>query len=351
MKNIITIIIILYSVCLFSETEIIIPSGKNAKTQKDFENTKYLFLKKNIVEHFAKFANKKASYYDATKQFLDDFCKYYTTNLTSNDLEKLLTTGENLLKTIYPQKKNIIQTDPMMSGYDPMLQNTKKVDDIKCNTQIVKAVYGILLLENRKYDKAKEYLNNIEDELEKEKVSKYFLAIIANNILKINLFLYDDNKDYYNKTIEAISTFLMSKEYNDDRGRLALDLIEKSYITAKYNDFKIKAKILKKIDEKQKLDNWIKLVLSADIDINNAWEIRTHDAGKNITDDMRTGFHNNIAIAYPKYIKAWDLYPQFPEVSARMIEVACIRKNRSSMEFWFNRCMQAQIDYEPAYIQ
>ncbi len=311
---------------IFDKKEIVIPCVAETKTQKDFNNTKYVFLKKKIINHFARFANNKSNWYNDTEKFLDKFCKYYSDIHTSKELEQLINTGKNLIEKIYSKENNTY-----------------------CKTNIIKVVYGLLLLENKQYSEAEKYLKSCEKKLINEKVSKYFLAIIADNILKMNMSLYEHNKDYYSKTINAISEFLKSDEYNDDCGRIALNLIEESNISNEYNVFEIKEKILKKITKKDKLNNWIKLVLSADIDINNAWKIRTHAYSIDVTDKMRKGFHENIELAYPKYVKAWKLRPEYPSPPARMIEVARIHKNPFSMELWFNRCMQAQIDYKPAY--
>jgi hypothetical protein len=98
-------------------------------------------------------------------------------------------------------------------------------------------------------------------------------------------------------------------------------------------------------------DPWMKNVLAGRFHIDLAWDSRGGGWANTVTDEGWKGFHANLALARDAFTAAWKIAPNLPEPMADMITVAMGAGdglNEKPMD-WFERTLEAQIDFDEAY--
>lgn len=96
---------------------------------------------------------------------------------------------------------------------------------------------------------------------------------------------------------------------------------------------------------------WLSLLLDGQYQINEAWRSRGGGYANTVTEQGWTGFREHLASARKSLTKAWHLRPDLPQAPARMIYVALGDSGVEEMRLWFDRALDAQIDYPDAWIQ
>lgn len=103
------------------------------------------------------------------------------------------------------------------------------------------------------------------------------------------------------------------------------------------------------IARQSKLDPWLGLVLEGENNITEAWKIRGSGFADKVTREGWEGFNKHLAIARTALTQAWKLHPDWPIAPSRMINVALGDSGIAEMRTWFDRTLDAQIDYQQAW--
>jgi hypothetical protein len=96
---------------------------------------------------------------------------------------------------------------------------------------------------------------------------------------------------------------------------------------------------------------WLKLALEGEQEINEAWKARGSNSAESVTSQGWQGFAIHLAKARSALTRAWKLQPRRPLAPTRMIRVAMGQTGAEEMRTWFDRAVEAQIDYPQAWSQ
>lgn len=99
-------------------------------------------------------------------------------------------------------------------------------------------------------------------------------------------------------------------------------------------------------------DPYIVEVIGGMAETEEAWKSRGTEWGYEVTPEGLKGFKEHLAEAHAHLVKACDLQPAFPEAPAAMIKVATGESklaHGARQRMWFERAVNAQLDYDPAY--
>ncbi|HYG33729.1 MAG TPA: DUF4034 domain-containing protein, partial [Clostridia bacterium] len=113
--------------------------------------------------------------------------------------------------------------------------------------------------------------------------------------------------------------------------------------------FRHNAPVVRAVIEKAKGFTWLALVLDGEHYKTAAWEARGSGWANSVSDEGWKGFSDNLAKARTALTKAWKLHPNRVLAPALMISVAMGDSDEEEMRLWFDRSVQAQMDYSHAW--
>ncbi len=98
-------------------------------------------------------------------------------------------------------------------------------------------------------------------------------------------------------------------------------------------------------------DPWTARMIAGRLHLRLAWHRRSGARGSDVTKEGWEGFSHHLEQARVALTEAWELNPQMPEAATEMITVTMARAGRrgDGPRVWFDRAVQAQLDYLPAY--
>lgn len=111
-----------------------------------------------------------------------------------------------------------------------------------------------------------------------------------------------------------------------------------------------RAAIVQAISSRAWVDPWLRLYLSGEKAISDAWDARGGLYADKVTQPGWKGFEDSLAEARRNLTASWKAKKDRPEPPAAMIVVAMAAgQPDESPRLWFDRSVSAQFDYEPAY--
>jgi ankyrin repeat protein/uncharacterized protein (DUF2164 family) len=301
--------------CLYSpdlteeqmKNEAIIPTEKNAYTSNDLKKKNYIWLRKNTIESYNEYPDKLESPEEADK-YLSEICKIRVLLPTEIERKELLKQGNEFIK----QTKN----------------------------PVIKLWHGFIL---SKENDRKNAINQIRLAMRNLKKEQFVQKFFGNYTLN---WISDSNTpNYYNRAIEALANAAIKGKISHDESRIFYYWLEclpdaSKWETA-YNIIKTDSNI----------DPWLLSVLEGSMEVTNAWNARSAKWAKDVTDTQWKGFHKHLGLARKAFLKAWEEKPERPATASGMISVFVggDRKNNETIWLWFNRSVNAQMDYGWTY--
>ena len=94
---------------------------------------------------------------------------------------------------------------------------------------------------------------------------------------------------------------------------------------------------------------WLMLVLQGQEEVGLAWQARGSGYANSVSSKGWAGFNAHLATARSELTGAWQLQPDRPLAPSLMITVAMGQSNPQEMRTWFDRALEAQIDYPYAW--
>jgi hypothetical protein len=94
---------------------------------------------------------------------------------------------------------------------------------------------------------------------------------------------------------------------------------------------------------------WLAHVLEGDHEINEAWKARGAGWADSVSSQGWQGFSDHLAKAQLALTQAWKTHPERPLAPSRMITAAMGAEGIPEMRTWFDRAVEAQIDYPQAW--
>jgi hypothetical protein len=113
---------------------------------------------------------------------------------------------------------------------------------------------------------------------------------------------------------------------------------------------KVQKDFFEAVEKADKIHPWTKNMVEGCYYDALAWKLRGSGYADTVTEEGWRGFNQNIAKAAKCFTKAWELDRTVPDAAAQMIYVVNSgAKSDLSPRDWFDRAVQARMDFEPAY--
>jgi hypothetical protein len=94
---------------------------------------------------------------------------------------------------------------------------------------------------------------------------------------------------------------------------------------------------------------WLYLVLNGEHHIDSAWKARGNGYADSVSPEGWKGFNDHLVLARTALTDAWKMRPDWPVAAARMEKVALGESDITEMRRWFDRAVEAQMDYPEAW--
>jgi hypothetical protein len=96
---------------------------------------------------------------------------------------------------------------------------------------------------------------------------------------------------------------------------------------------------------------WLALLLEGEYHIQQAWKARGGGYAGTVTRKGWEGFNEHSELAEKALEAAWELNPERPQAPARLVYVSLGLHGIGRMRLWFDRALEARIDYHDAWTQ
>ncbi len=96
---------------------------------------------------------------------------------------------------------------------------------------------------------------------------------------------------------------------------------------------------------------WLAFLLEGEYHIQQAWKARGGGFAGSVTRKGWEGFNEHSKLAEAALEAAWDLNPERPQAAGRMVYVSLGLHGIGRMRLWFDRALEARIDYHDAWTQ
>ena len=123
------------------------------------------------------------------------------------------------------------------------------------------------------------------------------------------------------------------------------------FVQQKFTDrFDMLPAFKEKLDAaKDKISPWVYDMLAAEWHYRQAWKSRGGGYASTVKKEGWVSFEKNVELAQEKAKRAYKLHPERPEAAAFMINIAKAGETDESERTWFDRAVEAEFDYMPAY--
>lgn len=297
-----------------------IPNGVDERTEKDYFNEKYAWLRHQTVSAF-KSSHNGGDGYQAAIDFLEGVCRAVAFNAEPDEWLRLEGEGQALLA----------------SG---------------CNDPLVILWAGQILFRDNKPDAALDLLKTAHDwEKTQYPIIHAFFAYWTQ--ARIYLGKKDTHpesaKRRMRKAITYFSAALLAREFDKRQVHIAYRLL----LDADRHDYDLNLfnTLLKKIQANAQVDPWLMRMLRGKSEIELAWKARGGGWAKDVTDEGWAGFKEHLEKARAILTACWQQDPARPEAAAEMIRVTMGKHGNpgDTERLWFDRAVASQIDYPRAY--
>ena len=123
------------------------------------------------------------------------------------------------------------------------------------------------------------------------------------------------------------------------------------FVQQKFTDrFDMLPAFKEKLDAaKGKINPWVYDMLAAEWHKRQAWKSRGSGYASTVKKEGWVSFEKNLELAQEEAKRAYKRHPERPEASAFMIDIAKAGETDESERTWFDRAVEAEFDYIPAY--
>ena len=145
----------------------------------------------------------------------------------------------------------------------------------------------------------------------------------------------------------------MVEAADEPKNRRAVWLSFACYVEAKPEDpgaYALQTAIYDAVQKAEKIDPWMKNMVCGWHHYTLGWGLRGNGTADTVTEEGMKAFKENMAKAAEYFTKAWEIDPALPEAASSMIQVSMGGGDETlTPRDWFDRAVEAQMDYNPAY--
>ena len=312
------------------ELQIQFPQGEQVLTGHDLSAKKYAFNRRTMVDAYKEVGDRNPKWDEQAIEFLDEVAKYFS-GVEQGPCEKQVRQdGQSVME--------LGCTDPLVKYCHArmLIADQPSTATLGKAIQMVEEAYPLLVIRrypaNRCFAAADRLRRHYDDLVKKNgrksdrgKEKKYFDECWRHSL---QMILQDDHRDAGTLVIaDNVMAFY----------RVIPSKVRGNYFfTAK---------------KFEKQSPWLVNVIGGEMHIDKAWEGRGGGWGYDVTQEGWDEFGDHLRRAENCFTRAWKLTEDRPQPAAGMITVsmgAGENPNRE-MQQWFERAINAQLDYSPAY--
>ncbi len=152
-------------------------------------------------------------------------------------------------------------------------------------------------------------------------------------------------KKWSSRAVDCMVDAILSGEFVEGEARIAWQLMENARSSFDFGE------CFERLKDVKGLDPWLLLMVEGESEIEAAWDARGPGRAYTVTREGWKGFHIHLNRASDALRGAWTLQPAAPEAPTKMIAIAMSRRDKKgeSTRVWFDRAVEAQMDYPRAY--
>ena len=302
-----------------------IPNGPDALTMAGLTEKRLEFYQSNVIETFKQRGYAEESWYDGALAYLEHAIRWYA---------------------------NSPNVAPLSGEW---ADRGSKVWKAGCNDPLFKyAIAKLALYANPDVETAIE--TALQQAIEGFKGSDYppnHLALAAAELVRFyeRTDQSTKSKDLEPLIVDALVRTVKQRVYPTDQMRLLHNLIFQCiYQRVSPNAARALLEELRRIPG---IDPWLLHMTEGLYNMEAGWEIRTGAIAAEVTDEQWRGFYEHLMAARRHLIGAYQLRPEYPEAADYMITVTTGLGDGAPADederVWFDRAVQAQMDWRPAY--
>ena len=232
------------------------------------------------------------------------------------------------------------------------LQMGKALMDAGCRDGLVLYLYGASLVAAESLAEADKIFTQA---LEMLKDSQYDPLLVHICAFEKELILRhqrskEENQRLMDLSAKNLARTITKTEYAPLEQRFVWELMDR-WTNARFDKASQTPELLKHVDNHEKIDPWLLNMLLGKMEHRLAWDARGGGFANTVTNEGWQGFSTHLAKAKENYTQAWKINPSYPEPAGEMIEIAMAggADEGEDIRTWFDRCVNAQFDYMPAY--
>ncbi|MBM4078872.1 MAG: redoxin domain-containing protein, partial [Planctomycetes bacterium] len=296
-----------------------IPSGPEARTERDYRELLRKWHLRTTVEMYDKVGRRNPAWDAQARRYMERFAAYFGKSPDAPPLSELVKEGEALVA--------LGCDDPVVRYYYGVALHLSK-DPGRANGQIVNALGGFYLAKYpaiRRYAAVKRLIH-IWGELERGSKEEYEASC-------------DD-------LVRALLDSTADGSFVGEEHRLLVALILEDWSGILAQRRKA---LYEELTQRREVNSWVVKVVGGRFYIDEAWQERGGEWGYLVPEDRWGGFEEKIGKARALLTEAWQMEPSYPEAAAGMITVSMATEGLREVRLWFDRAVAGQIDYPGAY--
>jgi len=301
-----------------------IPTGRNAYTQKQFNESLTAFYNRTLVQAYKSSGKRDPKWDDAAIRFLEDCVRLATD-----------------------------QSKSLGASRAELVAAGKAAVDLGCDDPVVLSVYGMALFNVGKIAESAPileqsldwFLNSTQPKCYARFLPYYFISAWGKLGKNLSGQGYRDWRDLAVKWIVAA---LRDGCYQPGEQRIMISTLQPSF--RKLTVAELTA-ISEAVAKEPDIDPYVAKYINGLRYIEIGWAARGHEFADKVTEEGWKGFEENLTKARDLLTEAWKLHPEYPEAPQLMIGIANAgyAAHGDTPRLWFDRAVAAQMDYIPAY--
>ncbi|MBW7909564.1 MAG: DUF2092 domain-containing protein [Kiritimatiellae bacterium] len=224
-----------------------------------------------------------------------------------------------------------------------------RLADNGCQDPLILYFHGVQLRRMKNWGSAEPYLRRASDGFQRTNYPAFRSFMCSARLTQVYNAL-PNSYSQYKKWGERMMTYLAAAAADDSflpgEQRLFFDSIEEQ-VTA-FNVFSY-TNLYERLLATPGANPWIVKTTEGRAEIRKAWRDRGSGFASTVSEEGWVGFKEHLELAKKALTEAWEMNPKEPHAAAGMIEVSMGLQDGEEMRLWFDRAVEAQFDYIPAY--
>lgn len=295
-----------------------IPAASYVYTDRKYREDKKKWRKEMLIDNYNKYGTQSPLWDSKVQYFLTDVVELIEGSWNRELVEDLKSTSSKLMA-------------------------------VGCSDPFIVYLHGYLLYQSGEKEKAESFVHKGLTMLENSNYPKMFIYYAANRLAIIEEELNKEAEEIHSQKLKYFAWAMSTADMDFPNGQKRL-ITEDFYSVWNGISFETKEWLFNYLNKiTTTSDPWIVEIIKGNYYIKKAWEIRGSGVASTVTKEGWKGFKEELGKAKESLTKAYELHPEYPEAASLMIGVSMGLSDSAGERMWFDRAVEAQMDYIPAY--